>query len=69
MEGQKKVQSLDLTAKKLRTGEIAIWDSTTKSVILLSPVDGEKSTAFARVITGASLKALEEALGEVIQLV
>lgn len=62
-----KAQSSELVAKKLRTGEIAIWDHSTKSIILLSP-PGKESTVVARVIKGASFKALQEGLGSIVVL-
>jgi len=47
----------DLVAKKLRTGEIAVWDQEAKSIILLA-APGKEDTLTARLIRGATLKAL-----------
>ncbi len=58
----------ELVAKKLRTGEIAVWDPTTKSVMLLSK-PGKETVISARIISGASFHAMNEALGDVIVLV
>jgi len=58
----------ELTAKKLRTGEIAVWDDTERAIVLISPPTRE-GAATARIIKGATLKALEEALGDVIVLI
>ena len=57
-----------LTAKKLRTGEIAVWDGEDKAVILVNP-DVKEGTGVVRVLKGDTLKALEEALGDVVALV
>lgn len=63
-----KSEAKQLVAKKLRTGEIAIWDDTEKSVVLVSFPGGE-GHAVARVLRGQTLKALDEALGDVVVLV
>ena len=60
--------SKDLVAKRLRTGEIAVWDPESRSVILIAH-HKEGGTPSVRLIRGAELKALEEALGQVIVLV
>lgn len=65
---RKTEQTKELVAKKLRTGEIAIWDSESGSVILIAS-PGKEGTITARIIRGASFKALEESLGDVIGLV
>lgn len=57
----------ELTAKKLRTGEFAIWDNDEKAIILVSSPNNE-GIAGARIISGATLKSLEEALGDIIVL-
>jgi hypothetical protein len=58
----------ELTARKLRTGEVAIWDPDERAVVLVSQIT-EHGTTTARVLRGATLKALEEALGDLIVLI
>jgi hypothetical protein len=58
----------ELTAKKLRTGEIAIWDDAERAIVLVSTPTKDGAVG-ARIIKGATLKALEEALGDVILLI
>jgi hypothetical protein len=53
--------------KRLRTGELAVWDPSQKAIVLLPPLTKDV-TQTARVIRGASLKALQESLGDVIVL-
>jgi hypothetical protein len=67
MEPKTPTPTKGLTAKKLRTGEIAVWDDAERAIVLVSPPTKE-GTAGARIIKGATLKALEEALGDVIVL-
>jgi hypothetical protein len=57
-----------LVAKKLRTGEIAVWDDTQKAIILIGRA-GPDGHAIARIIHGSTLKALEAAMGDVVVLV
>jgi hypothetical protein len=59
-------EAKDLVAKKLATGEIAIWDETERLVILLSQTEKDPSV---RIISGATLIALEAALGSIVVLV
>lgn len=63
-----KKKTKNLVAKKLRTGEIAVWDADTKSIFLTATPEGS-TTVVTRVISGASFRALEEGLGDVIVLV
>ena len=59
-----------LVAKKLRTGEIAIWDSKERAIVIISSTkETKESTTTARIIKGSTLKALEEALGDVVVLI
>ncbi len=56
-----------LVAKRLRTGDIAVWDAKARRAILISSLkEGESGSV--RVIRGAELKALDEAFGSIIVL-
>jgi len=57
---------LDVVAKKLRTGELAVWDPQERAIVLVSTSGGTPS---ARVIKGATFKALTEVLGSVVVLI
>lgn len=59
-------EAKDLVAKKLTTGEIAIWDETERLVIIVSHKEKDPSV---RIIRGATLKALEASLGSIVMLV
>jgi len=63
----KKNEEQQLVAKRLRTGEIAVWDGGSRSIILLAE-PGREGTITARVIRGASFKALEQSLGSIVVL-
>jgi len=57
-----------LTARRLRTGEIAIWDAHDKSLIIVSR--GSHSGGItATELKGASFHAISKMLGGVIQLI
>jgi hypothetical protein len=56
-----------LVAKRLRTGDIAVWDAQGRRVILISSLK-EEGSASVRIVRGAELKALDEALGSIIFL-
>lgn len=56
----------DLVAKKLRTGEVAVWDGDLKQVIIVAQ---SQHGPTVRVISGATLKSLEKALGDIVMLV
>ncbi|HEX7317050.1 MAG TPA: hypothetical protein VF297_24335 [Pyrinomonadaceae bacterium] len=68
MEEKQTERGTELVAKKLRTGEVAIWDQSERAIILVSPPTKEGALS-ARIIKGATLKALEEALGDVVVLI
>jgi hypothetical protein len=57
----------DIVAKRLRTGEIAVWDPDSRSLILIDAIASEKVVS-ARVIRGGEFKALEESLGAIVVL-
>lgn len=56
-----------LIAKRLRTGEIAVWDPDTRSIILVA-VPKKEGTVMARIVTGRSFAALQEVLKDVVVL-
>ncbi len=64
----KRKAAVDVTAKKLRTGEVAVWDPSSKSILLVDK-PGKASTGSVRIIKGSTFKALEEALGDITVLV
>ena len=59
----------DLVARKLRTGEIGIWDPDNHVIILIPAPSPGESTVVARVIAGGSFVALQEILGDVVVLI
>jgi hypothetical protein len=71
MEHKETGPTTELIAKKLRTGELAIWDPKERAIVLIDPTTKQASEgiATARIIKGATLKALEEALGDVVVLI
>ena len=58
----------ELVAKKLRTGEIAVWDPESRSIVLISQPSREGKVE-ARAISGAAFRALEEELSAIVVLV
>lgn len=64
MEGK---GSEDLVAKRLRTGEIAIWDGAARQITLV-PSPKDRATTPVTVLRGAEFIALQEALGPVVVL-
>jgi hypothetical protein len=58
----------DVVVKRLRTGELAVWDGESKELILIRRAR-ETSEATVRVIRGDEFHALQEAMRGIVVLV
>lgn len=61
-----KNQGEDVVAKRLSTGEIAVWDAS-RRIMIIANADEKKESL--KVIRGKTLQEIERQLGHVVVLV